>query len=215
MSSLIDLLARALHQPRDHSTLLVGLDGPGGAGKSTLAWALGSELPDGTVIHMDDFYLPSSDRSAVSPAEITVGLNFDLERLRRQVFSPLLADSRIRYQRYDWDADALAEWHTVVPGGTVLVEGVCSIAPKLAKLYDLRLWLDCPREVRLARGLARDGEEARDNWSHEWMPAEDDYIRSCRPMDCADFLLASMQPSKPDQAAPSASALVDIVFSRA
>ena len=114
-----------------------------------------------------------------------VAADVDLQRLRRQVLGPLRADRPASYQRYDWPADALAEWHTIPAGGLVVVEGVYALAPPLGGLYDLALWVECPREVRLARGLARDGEDARARWTQVWMPAEDRYAVLHRPMDRA------------------------------
>lgn len=105
-----------------------------------------------------------------------VGADVDWQRMRRQVLAPLSQDREGRYQRYDWDTDTLAEWHTVPVGGVVIVEGVYSIRDELAKQYDVTIWVDCPRETRLSRGLDRDGEGARDMWVNNWMVAEDIYM---------------------------------------
>lgn len=49
----------------------------------------------------------------------------------------------------------------------VIVEGVYSLSTILSDLFELSLWVECPRDVRLARGLARDGEGARGTSSAE------------------------------------------------
>lgn len=41
---------------------IVAIDGCGGAGKSTLAEHIASKYGSGQIIHMDDFYKPSSKR---------------------------------------------------------------------------------------------------------------------------------------------------------
>ena len=51
------------------------------------------------------------------------------------------------------------------------------------------VWIETPREVRLSRGLERDGEEARARWE-EWMAAEDDYVRREEPQARADLVVA-------------------------
>lgn len=176
-------------EPRARRTLLVGIDGPGGAGKSTLAatlaaWAVGVQVvPAGDIVRVDDFYRPTAERLGRPAAALLVAPDVDLGRLRRQVLAPLREDWVTVYQRYDWGTDALAEWHTVRPGGLVVVEGVYALLPLLADVYDLTVWVDCSREVR----LARDGEAARQQWVRDWMPAEDRYMARYRPMDCASL----------------------------
>lgn len=62
--SLQRLLLQLSGLPRRHRTLLVGIDGCGGAGKSTLAMRLAALDPNISVVHIDDFYLPSAQRPA-------------------------------------------------------------------------------------------------------------------------------------------------------
>ena len=71
----------------------------------------------------------------------------------------------------------------------MLVEGNYVIRPELRGYYALRIWVEAPYEVRLRRGLARDGEEARARWVEEWMPEEDRYVAASRPADHADVLV--------------------------
>jgi uridine kinase len=90
----------------------------------------------------------------------------------------------------DWNRDALVEWRTMHPGTVVVVEGVYMLRPELRDAYDFRVWIDCPRHVRLARGIARDGEGARSRWEDDWMPCEDRYVAKCRPMASADVIVS-------------------------
>lgn len=41
-------------------TVLIAIDGRGGSGKSTLAEKLKKELPNATIVHLDDFAYPNS-----------------------------------------------------------------------------------------------------------------------------------------------------------
>jgi len=59
--------------------LLIGIDGCGGSGKSTLASKLKSKLLNTTVVHMDDFYLPSSQLLKTFPKNKPVGADYELE----------------------------------------------------------------------------------------------------------------------------------------
>jgi uridine kinase len=165
---------------------VVGIDGPGGSGKSTLAELLAGLLPGACVVQADDFYLPSTLRPG---EEAGIAANYDLDRLTAQVLQPVAAGERAAYQRYDWDDDRLGDWVTLPETGPVIVEGVYCTRDDLRAFYTYEIFCTASREVRLRRGLARDGEEARHQWVEVWMPAEDRYIAAQRPQDRADLVL--------------------------
>jgi uridine kinase len=190
-----DLLKRFdAMQPRQQ-TLLIGVDGAGGSGKSTFAQSLRLCDPDRvTVVEMDDFVRPSAHRPHGVGAAKPIGEDFEWRRVADQVLDPLNRDEVARYQRYDWDLDALAEWIDVAPGGVVVVEGVYATRRELWKAYDLRVWVDAPAPVRLTRGLARDGEQARSRWKDDWMPAEARYAQDHDPRASADLVIDGSPP---------------------
>ena len=53
---------------KKQSTLMIGIDGCGGSGKSTLADKINNFL-DVTIVHIDDFYLPSSLIMKIEPTK--------------------------------------------------------------------------------------------------------------------------------------------------
>ncbi|MCH4825908.1 uridine kinase [Planococcus halocryophilus] len=179
--------------PRKRKTLLIGIDGCGGSGKSTLADKLKMDCTDVTVVHMDDFYLPSPQRINALPEEKPIGADFDWKRMLKDVIEPLSQNKEGCYQRYDWDDDNLAEWHTVPVGGIVVIEGVYSLRNELVDKYDHTIWVDCPRDVRLSRGLARDGGNARDMWVNNWMVSEDLYVEAHKPLEKSNLLVTGIK----------------------
>ncbi|MET9611012.1 uridine kinase [Streptomyces sp. NPDC006512] len=182
--------------------VLLGIDGPGASGKSTLAALLADRLGPAAVVHIDDFHLPSAARPATTGQ--AVAAHFDLRRLHEQVLRPATDGAAVHYQRYDWDQDRLAEWTTLAPATPLVVEGVHALHADLRSAYTFRVFCDAPREVRLSRGLERDGEEARSLWVDEWMPAEDRYLAAHTPHRYADVLLAGSSPARRDRSGTAA-----------
>lgn len=178
MSSAIELLRESAPLAGTH-TRVVAIDGLGGAGKSTLAQLVASKV-DAQVIHTDDF-ASWDDPLGWWP------------RLLDAVLVPLSQDLIGRFQRYDWDVRALADWCEVHPGGIVLVEGVSSSREEFRPYLSASIWVDSPRDVRLRRGLQRDGEEAQAQWE-EWMVREDEWVVAQSPRSKADLLLNGDEP---------------------
>ncbi|HWS57217.1 MAG TPA: uridine kinase, partial [Actinotalea sp.] len=93
------------------------------------------------------------------------------DRLETQVLTPLAHGRPGRYQRFDWATGRFAEWHDMPVPPVLVLEG-CGSAPRaLGDRAALVAFVDAPADVRLARGLARDGEGLRDQWLR-WMGLE-------------------------------------------
>jgi uridine kinase/uncharacterized cupin superfamily protein len=154
-------------------TRIVAVDGPGGAGKSSLADRLAREL-DAQVIHTDDF---ASWENPVDwwPALIELALE------------PLAAGRAARYTPTSWGGE---ERNPLVidPTGIVILEGVTASRQAFRPYLSYSIWIETPREVRLQRGLERDGEHARPQWER-WMEEEDRYIERERPAERADMVV--------------------------
>jgi uridine kinase len=174
--------------PRKQKTLIIGIDGGGASGKSTLAQKLQMLTEDVTVVHMDDFYKTSAERDLIDHTN-EIGANWDWRRLEIQVLSLLKNDMPCHYQIYDWERDKLDKWYTVLVGGIVIIEGCFSIRKELSHLYDILIWVDSPREFRLERGVKRDDNGNRHMWENIWLPAEDRYFKIQKPAQYADIII--------------------------
>src|SRR3954454_24570660 len=149
-------------------TRLISVDGPAGSGKSTLAArfadraeARGSSV---LVLHMDDLY------------DGWDGATRGFALLRDHVLSRLAEGREGRYRRYDWHLGAYAERHVVpVTLDLLIVEGVTSADRGADAWQSLRIWIETSNDVRLERGIDRDGEALRDRWL-DWMRWERDYF---------------------------------------
>lgn len=155
---------------------LIGIDGCAGAGKTTLAARLSATLGGVPVIHTDDF------------ASHDVPMEW-WPRMLHDVIEPLLRGDPASYRPYDWSSRRLADTTaTIEPSNVVIIEGVGATRKAWRERLALRIWVDCPRDVRLARGIERDGEELRDFWL-DWMRVEDAYVDSERPAEHADVVV--------------------------
>jgi uridine kinase len=166
--------------PAGMSTRVIAIDGPGGAGKSSLALKLAVALNHPTLIHTDDF------ASWDVPTEWW-------PRLIEQVLEPLSRNRPAHYQRYNWDRQTLAEWHDVVPAEFLILEGVSASREAFQPYLAFSVWVETPRDERLRRGLERDGEDALPLWIG-WMEGEDQYVERERPAERANVVVDGMLP---------------------
>lgn len=163
----------ASQAPAGVSTRIIAIDGAGGAGKSSLASWLVRSLR-ASIIHTDDF----------ATWDNPVNWWPDLIEL---ALRPLAAGQPARYQPTDW-GDGAKSPIVIRPGGTVLLEGVTASRQAFRPYLAYSIWIEAPRELRLRRGIERDGEEARARWA-AWMEEEDRYIATERPVEHADVVL--------------------------
>ena len=152
---------------------LVLLDGRSGAGKSTLAALL--RRPGEHLLELECIY-PGWD-----------GLAEASRILADDVLVPRAAGRDGRWRRWDWDADAPAEVHTVPAGVPLIVEGVGALTRPTAPLADVRVWLEAPTELRRERALARDGDAYAPHWDR-WAAQEDRHIAEHDPRTLADLV---------------------------
>ena len=142
------------------NTHFLVIDGPAGSGKSTLAQALGKaaaahfgEPGDVVVLNIDDLLRGWG------------GLGPELwARTSRQVLDPLARGENARYQRWDWELSQFADWIEFAPPRLLILEGCTAGAPEIADRAGLLFWVEARLDLRLQRGLARDGEAMRAHW---------------------------------------------------
>ena len=174
------LLSRA---GRLDGTRLLCIDGPAGSGKTTLAGRVQSELCSRGLgvetLHMDDLY------------EGWSGLDTSLEqRLLDQVLHPLAWSAPGCWQRYDWYAGRFGEWSELLGGDVLVIEGCGSGATAYSDYRSLLVWLEAPQELRLRRGVDRDGPEVLPHWL-AWMDLERAYFAVNSTKESADIVLSS------------------------
>ncbi|WP_154793743.1 (d)CMP kinase [Occultella kanbiaonis] len=164
--------AAAAVGPQCGRTTVIAIDGPAGSGKTSLAAALAPVLAART-IHMDDLYEGWSGLAAAG------------DRLTEEILAPIWLGRPGRYRRYDWHSEEFAESHEVPIADHLVVEGVGCVRASSRRFLSVIVWVEADDDVRLARGLARDGVAAEPHW-RSWMSAERDLFARVGTRDLAD-----------------------------
>jgi uridine kinase len=154
---------------------LICVDGPAGSGKTTLAAEIASLGGGAAVVHMDDLF------------EGWRGLARVDEQLHTLLL-PLTEGFSGTYRRWDWPGNAWAETVLVPPAPLLVVEGVGSGSATHADLITVLAWVEVPFELRMARGLERDGAGVTDHW-RQWAEDEQALFERERTRERADVVL--------------------------
>lgn len=165
--------------PRLGRVRLVAVDGPSGAGKTRFALALAKQL-DAPVVHTDDLLDGWDDQFTF------------WTRLDSQVLEPLRHGRPATYRRYQWHRREFgSDPVTVEPAPVVLLEGVSSARRRIRPELSLAVFVSAPSDVRLARALARDGDDslAYRAYLERWRTAEDRHFAEDETAAHADLVV--------------------------
>jgi uridine kinase len=165
--------------PRLGDVRLIAVDGPSGAGKTRFALRLAKEI-DAPVVHTDDLLDGWDDQFTF------------WERLEDRVLGPLRRGETALYQRYRWDRGAFDPVPVRLdPAPVVILEGVSSARKAIRPDLSLIVFVDAPPELRLARALARDGDDslAFRAYLERWRSAEDRHFTADRTKQHADLVV--------------------------
>lgn len=156
--------------------LIVALDGMSCSGKTTFARKL-AETFSGSVVHMDDFFLPAE--RFTEEMQALPGGNMDRDRFRREVLTPLLAGEDFAYAPFSCKEQALLPDKVTVFGRLVVVEGAYALLPAWGEYYDLSLFLQVSAEEQQGRLLLRNGAKGMVPFLTRWIPREKSYFAAC------------------------------------
>lgn len=198
IQTILDAVCAA--RKRRSGPLLIALDGPCGAGKSTAAAAVATAIP-AVIVPSDDFFaadITSAEWDARSAPERARDA-IDWRRLRRDALEPLRAGQPAAWQPFDFESGERPDGTygmsaTLVrrePAPLIIVEGAYSTRPELADLIDLSLLIDAPADVRERRLAAREAAAFLLAWHARWDGAEAFYFAHVRPGSAFDLIVST------------------------
>lgn len=184
---MFDLESVLEQRPRKAGlTKVIGIDGHGGSGKTTLAAHLGERL-GAEIVHTDDF------ASWDNPKDwwpLVIG----------RIFEPLRSGARtLSYPRSQWWPEHEPEPVIDQPVTAALIlEGVGSLRREFRQFLSFAIFVSTPREVCIERGTIRDAamgtqDEVLKQWNR-WFDDEVAYMARDEPERFADIVLSGALP---------------------
>lgn len=179
-----------LTQPRNGAYPTIVVDGRGASGKSSFGEFLRTTLPGFSVLNGDEYFEPHED-------PVTWGAVNEV-RFDAEVLAALRAGSRsFDVRPFNFQSGRLDEARTIEVSSGVVIERCFGFGLNVD--WDLRIWVETPRDICLKRGIERDtsaelGERVRLAWETVWQPKEDDYIAATGPLELADIVVMGTQP---------------------
>ena len=212
-----DLMIRALAEAIDavavSRPLRVAVDGPDAAGKTTLGdevavalQVIGREVVRASV---NGFHRPRAERyakGAGSPAGYFDD-SFDHAALLRVLLDPFGPEGTRRYRTrvFDFETDRpVDEAERVAGERTVLiVDGVFLLRRELNDAWDYRVFVAATVDETLRRAVERDAalpghaDAVRERYRERYIPAQELYLDTVRPLELADVIVDNADPANP------------------
>ena len=176
---LIDALSEITHgvdQP------IIAIDGPAGAGKTTLASTISLALSphiSTTVIHMDELYPGWED--AIGD-ELTKSLTW--------VTSCHKAKKPLLYSAFNWAANEFADPKSHPSTRLLILEGVASAQIAIEESLATSIWLDLDPLIGYQRVIERDGEKISREMT-QWLLLQEQHFAADRTKERCEFLLST------------------------
>ncbi len=198
----MQLLDRLRAVINEKGVRLIGIDGLGGAGKSTVSAVIAEQLQaEGvpvTLLHIDDFIHPRAVRyrEDVPEWQCYYELQWNYGSLK-SVLDLVKNEGMFsgEVMLYDKEQDCYFPQEITVPeNGIMIVEGIFLQRPDLSGWFDEMIYIAVPEETRLQRVLCRDSyigdrQAIADKYERRYFPAERFYVETCCPEQRADFVI--------------------------
>ena len=164
---------------REHGRVVVGIDGPDTAGKTTLADRLAEGVPGAARLSIDDFMRPAAERRGVGE------------------------NDPAGYYRTSFDDDALRAAVDAAQATVVVVDGVFLHRPTLGPAFTVTVYLRISDREALRRAVVRDTgvmgspADVERRYTGRYLPGQALYRAEVDPERLADVLVDNEDPAAP------------------
>lgn len=164
---------------------VVALEGNICSGKSTYSKLLADSI-DATVLSVDDFYLPHYKRTEEQMSK--AGGNIDFDSLSKAI-RDLINIKSATFSKYDCHKLTSTDVTLLLKGNILIVEGVYSAHPQLAKLIDIIVYMPINKQTQMQRLRLRNLDNI-DDYINFWLLREDEYYFSINIEQLAHYIIS-------------------------
>jgi uridine kinase len=178
----MQLTAALLDLCKEQSKSVISIDGPAGAGKTTLAQNLALALSlemKVQVIHMDDLY-DGWDNA----------LGLQLTETLRHIVATHQGGKEVSFSRFDWATSSFNDAQTIPAADLIILEGVGSGQSAIRDDLAALLWIDIDHAEGLKRVISRDGESI-ESQMNKWLSQQEQHFAHEGTQNAADFVLTT------------------------
>lgn len=191
-----------LNRSKKDRALIVGVDGLGGAGKTTFTRRVEQELIEAdynvNIFHLDDHIVEMSKRYQTGHEEWYeyYYLQWDIKGIITNLLEPLHNCHHTLLPFYDKSTDSISTKRIdIVANSIVLIEGVFLQRKEWRNFFDFIVFVDCPFELRQQRVLNRDSyigdfQVRFKKYSERYWVGEKHYIKTVKPASIADLVIS-------------------------
>jgi len=175
IAALLDLCSQKNHP-------VIAIDGPAGAGKTTLAHEIFLALSPKmsvNVIHMDDLYDGWEN-----------ALTDDLTQFLQYLSAQHQSQEPAKLSRYNWASSSFDPPEVIAPADLLILEGVGSGDKSLQDQFAALIWIDIDPELGVQRVIHRDGQGVRIQMQ-KWLGIQQQYFSQHSTREKADFILTT------------------------
>ena len=178
----MDLISALLDLCKTSERPIIAIDGPAGAGKTTLATNIHLALyPNytSTIIHMDDLYHGWDN-----------ALTSQLTDVLTHLVSAHKDAKPISLSTYNWLAGEFNPASEIEKSELLILEGVGSGQMAIRDSLSALIWIDIEDSQGMARVLERDGNEIESQMK-KWLSTQEQHFRDEGTQNAADFVLTT------------------------
>jgi uridine kinase len=178
----MDLISALLDLCKGSERPIIAIDGPAGAGKTTLASNIHLALYQNftsTIIHMDDLYIGWEKALSV---ELTEVLSYIAQAHSQS--------QPISLSKFNWADSTFSPAEPIDDAQLIILEGVGSGQSAIREYLSALIWIEIDESKGLSRVLERDGEGIRIQMQ-KWLMTQEQHFALEKTENAADFVLTT------------------------